>query len=160
MNKEIVINTVKSIRNGSMFKLVYQTEMPVKAAFKKAGVKVVKVTSVVTRTGVNYEHISYVIKKKATGEIVDSTSTNNYSWLVANKVAYNSNTDCTYLRIAPVKNGTSHSHYLVTKDGVTTKLDRLDDETLSMLNKLSNNYVAPVKLIKTENIISIGKVVA
>lgn len=150
-----IIDKIKKIRNGSFFPITYKTELPVRASFKKDGVKVVKVTSVVTRTGVNYEHIGYVIRKKATGELIDTTRTNNYSWVVPNKVAYNSNTDCTYLRIAPVKNGTAHSYYLVTKNGACEKIDHLDDDTLSMLTKINNNYPIPVKMIKLDNIVSL-----
>lgn len=150
-----IINKIKNLRNGTMFHITYKTDMGVRAAYKKAGVKVVKVTSVVTRTGVDYEHIGSVIKAKATGEIIDSTKTNNYSWVIPNKVAYNSNTDCTYLRIAPVKNGTSHSYYLVTKDGTCEKVDKLDDATIEMMTKMSGGYDAPVKMIKLDNIISL-----
>lgn len=150
-----IIDKIKNLRNGTMFRITYKTDMPVRASFKKDGVKIVKVTSVVTRTGVNYDHIGYVIKAKANGEITDSTKTNNYSWVVPNKVAYNSNTDCTYLRIAPIKNGTSKTYYLVTKNGTSEKVDRLDEETMTMMTKMSGSHVAPVKMIKLDNIISL-----
>ena len=153
-NNEL-ISKIKSIRNGAFFPITYKTELPVKAALKKEGVRVVKVTSVVTRTGVNYDNISYVVKAKATGEIVDSTRTNNYSWVIPNKVAYNSNTNCTYLRIAPVKNGTAHTKYIVTVNGKTKEVSKLDDSIMAMLNKMSGGCTIPVKMIKLDNIISL-----
>lgn len=151
-----IITKIANLKNGTMFHITYKTDMGVRSAYKKAGVKVVKVTSTVTRTGVNYEHIGSVIKAKANGEIADSTNTNNYSWEIPNKVAYNSNTDCKYLQIAPVKNHSTKTYYLVTKDGTCEKVDRLDDTTLEMMTKISSGYAAPVKKIKLDNIISIG----
>lgn len=149
-----IIDKINGIRNGTMFKIVYKTDMHVRAAYKKEGVKIVKVTSVVTRTGVDYEHISYVVKAKANGEISDSTCANNYSWIVPNKIAYNSNTGCTYLRIAPVNNRTSKSYYIVTKNGISEKVENLDDDTMAMMTKMSN-HAAPVKMIKLDNILSL-----
>jgi hypothetical protein len=56
--------------------------------------------------GVNYFNIASVIAKKAAeGDKPKQARVNNYSWIIPNKVKYNSNTDKTYLQVATLNHG-------------------------------------------------------
>ena len=57
MYNEEVKNFVEMIPNGQMIRIMYQTELPIKAAYKKQCIKVLKVTETTVRTGVDYDNM-------------------------------------------------------------------------------------------------------
>lgn len=158
-----LFNEVNSIGNGQMARICYQSEMPIKTAFKKLGCKIIKSSEATYRFGVDYEHITNIIEAKANGEIKDSTAENNYEWVLKNKIAYNRKTDKYYLRVSSIHNGNSRktSYTVINADGSTANVDALDEEAKGMV--LDSYWNRPaggpeVQNIKIENVISINGV--
>ena len=60
MTSDEVINIVSTIKNGTMARLKYKTELPLKAEFAKLGYKMYKIVETTVRFGVNYANISSV----------------------------------------------------------------------------------------------------
>ena len=119
MNKlfEQVVNNLKA---GVFARITYKTELPVKAAYKNQGFKVVKTTSSTVRFGINYRNIKSVIERKnEVEEDSKKTWTNNYIEVIKNKISFNTSTNKFYLNVYPIKKGNnSNSTYiLIYPDG-------------------------------------------
>ena len=52
MTKEEIIDTITNLRNGTMARIMYVTELPLKTEFAKLGYKILKVTETTARFGV------------------------------------------------------------------------------------------------------------
>lgn len=152
-----VISKLSLIRPGVFTRLTYKSELPMRAEFKKQGYKIVKITSMTTRFGINYGHIKDVMENT-----VESSKqrVNNFSWVLKNNVQYNSNTDCHYLCTYPTKSGrNSRSSYLIylPSGDVVTKMN-LDDSIKEMVQQSHWNKSGDTKMMKIKigNIIRIG----
>lgn len=159
MEHNKIIEALESIPAGRFFRISYSSELPVKAAHKKAGVSVIKVVETTVRTGVSYNNIGAVKEYKATHEPKRTTPVeNNWEWVIKDKVKYNSKTDKTYAVIALVNGGhNTKSHYIVTDTNGTREVehDALDRSLIidSYWNK--GDYVDAVRTIAFNNIIDI-----
>ena len=60
MSREEIISTVTNLRNGTMARINYVTELPMKAEFAKLGYKILKVTETTARFGIKYSNLSAV----------------------------------------------------------------------------------------------------
>lgn len=163
LNVEEIINAVSSVGNGRMARICYKSELPVKAEFKKQGVKIVKVTEATVRFGVDYEHIGSVIERKAEDEAngkVYAQRENNYEWVVENKICHNSKTGKDYVRFAHVNEGSNRKVIYIIVDSLseTTIAETLDDSTKNLVqNSYWNRTSAPeVQNISTENVLRIN----
>lgn len=89
-----IINKLNTIHNGSWFNIKYQSKPTVKAAFKKEGISVVKMSENLVRTGIAYNNIGAVIEKKSAEDYVAPTvqRENNNEWIVPNKIMFNTKT--------------------------------------------------------------------
>lgn len=106
LNREQIIEATNSVRNGTIARVTYKTEVPLKAEFKKQGYKLTKITETSARFGVNYGKIASVIARNAERNLEESVHrTNNYEWVIKNKVQYNSKTDKEYLVLASFNKG-------------------------------------------------------
>ena len=65
MTKHEIIKTIDSVKKGTFVRIVYQSELPLTAAAKKAGHVIVKHTEKVVRLGVNYGNIAKVQEAEA-----------------------------------------------------------------------------------------------
>lgn len=157
LSAEEIINAVKAKKAGAMFRLTYKTELPVKAAFKKLGIRIIKITHSTVRCGVDYDNIASVIERKAAEDYKESIARqNNYSWVLENRILFNNKTNNNYIRIATVPN-----HSNTTSEYIT-----ITDEDEVIAKDFNHDYVinsyftpkesAPVKNIKFENIIGIN----
>lgn len=156
MSAEEIIEAVKARKAGSFFRIFYKTELPVKAAFKKAGIRIIKITASTVRCGVDYNNIASVIERKAAEEYRDSiTGQNNYSWIIEDRILHNSNTNCDYVRIATVPNhsNTSSVYWTITDTDENLAEDFNHEYVVDSYFKTSDP--APVKNIKFENILGI-----
>ena len=91
-----IANILNTKRNGTWFSIKYNSKPDVKAAFAKMGIKVVKSTETIARTGIKYDNIASVIaRKKAEGYVAPVVKTNNNEWFIPNKISYNTNS-CKY----------------------------------------------------------------
>ena len=108
---------LKSIRNGVFTRIYYISELPVKSAYKNAGIKIIKETESTVRFGVKYKNITSV--KERESSIEKKPRTNNYQSIIPNKLLYNTNTEKYYVCAFPTKKGThSKSTYRVLVNDV------------------------------------------
>ena len=98
MAQESILAAVKAVRNGTVARIGYRTQLPVKAAHKKEGISVYRFVESSLRLGVGYNNMASVKARRASSDYTPTTNrTNNYEWVIANKVSYNRNTDKEYI---------------------------------------------------------------
>lgn len=113
MKVEKIIEAVSKNHPGSFFRISYNTELPVKASYKKEGIKVYKNTNKTVRTGCSYKNIKDISTARGYGNPV------NYEWIMRNSVSYNKNTNKFYLSIYPTCHGcNTRSSYMIIRNGV------------------------------------------
>jgi hypothetical protein len=160
-----IIDKIKSIKNGTLFRLKYKTELPMKAEFSKRGFKVVKIVETTTRTGVKYGNIKNVVKSIVSK--AKSSDKSNYEWVIPNKIRFNRNTGNTYLYTAPISAGcnknTLYEIYIPCPAGITsdyTPWVYISEDNLKALGIIQDSYWTksdrPINDINLNNIISIG----
>lgn len=158
MSNSTLISIIKSIPAGRFFRMSYQSELPVKAAYKKQGISVIKITDTTVRTGVRYDHIASVKEYKANHEPSGIVRTNNYVWIEPNRLKHNTATGKDYVVIAPMKNSCPKSKYIV-KDINGERVVTIDELDKSLIQdsywKPSNGMPAAVRTISLENIIEV-----
>lgn len=160
MTNERIMEVINTIKKGTMFRISYKSELPVKALYKNMGYKVIKVVSETVRTGIDYDNIGVVIERKSNQVENDRPArANNYEWVIKNSVLYNSNTDKYYVRVVPlIKNGANKKvkYEVVTPEG-TSELEKLSEEIKERIqNSYFSDKVAPaVKNIGFNNIITL-----
>lgn len=154
MTIEMIKDLLNNVKPGVFTRLTYQTELPLKAEYKKQGYRIVKVNSITTRFGIHYGNIKEVKEREGSDS---SEKVNNFNWVMKNNLQYNSNTDKYYLCTYPTKRGRNGSwRYVVyLPDGVT--FDGLSDINRdwvqdSYWNKKSTNMMK----INIDNVIKIG----
>lgn len=163
LNREQIIEAVDNVKNGTIARVTYRTELPVKAAFKKQGYKVIKVVETSGRLGVNYHNIATVIARKAEQEMTESVQrANNYEWVIRNKVKHNTATNKDYLVLASFNQGHhTRSKYIVSYMGEETTYSSAVDTVKDLV---INSYWTPgktageVRNISFENILCINNV--
>jgi hypothetical protein len=134
MTHHEIITTINGIPAGRFFRMSYTSELPVKAAHKKSGVRVHKIVETTVRTGVAYDNIKAVKEYKATHEPKLTTPrANNYEWLSKNRIKYNTNTEKTYVVVATIPNGGNKKcKYLVSDNNGSrvVETDALDKDLI------------------------------
>lgn len=140
MTKEEIVSTVANLRNGTMARIKYVTELPMKAEFAKQGYKILKVTETTARFGVKYANLSAVKEKQS--DSVKPERQNNYEWVVENKIAHNNNTNKDYIRFAPLKKYGSNKHTNLIFVDTTGKYFSFDGKELptDFKNMVQNSY--------------------
>lgn len=157
---DIICEKVSAIKNGTMARVQYKSELPVKACYKKEGISIIKMTDATVRFGVDYDHIAKVIEQRAEKVATYETTTpraNNFYWIIENKVSHNTNTNKDYLRFARV-NGGSHRHtlYKMIVGGDEKVVEKADIEEY-VQNSYWNKHSEPeVQNICIDNVISIN----
>lgn len=164
IEKSLLLEKIKSIKNGRLFRLKYQVTVPIKAEFAHRGFEVIKTVETTTRTGVKYGNIKTVIKKALLEK--KSKGDSNFSWIIPNKVRYNSHTENTFLYTAPISTGCNkNTVYEIripdcTQEGNPGQWSYISKENLEALGIIQNSYWTagdrPINDINLANIISIG----
>lgn len=160
MKRDFIIDSIKAIKPGCLFRITYKSEIPVKAEFKNNGIRLIKITETTVRTGVAYRNLKSVMATEATSSTEHKKS--NFEWVVTNRVSYNSNTDKMYARIATIKNGNNaHHKYIVECNGICEEVDSLNEAQRNfVVNSYWNKHETPsVQNVSLDNILSIGKTV-
>lgn len=150
---------IEKIHGGSFFRLAYKSDVPLKAEFKNSGCAITKVTEKTCRLGVNYLNIGTVINRKAVEGEPTRKVTNNYEWIIPNRIAYNSNTGKKYLSIATAKKAATRTKYIITDAKMNVKtVDRLDDVDKEMIinSYFRESTPTEVQKICLDNILSIN----
>ena len=160
---ENIIKAVSTIKNGTMCRVTYKSELPVKAEFKHRGIKVVKYTEATVRFGVNYNNIKTVIEKKNAENYTPTERTYDRTWLVDNKIFVNNKNGNPYVRIANVRNhANKNSIYSIIRDNKDIRVEQLSDSDKELIiNSYWNRpYEMPeIQDINADNIISIKDIV-
>lgn len=101
--------------NGRIIRVGYSKELKFLKGWAEQGIRAYKLTETSVRLGVNYHNIASVkARKAAEGDKPKAERANSYSWVIPNKVKYNSNTGKTYLQVATLNGGhNTKSQYLV-----------------------------------------------
>ena len=157
MNTEKVIEVMKGVKNGTFGVIEYESSLPVNKEAKKAGVTISCTTKKMVRFGADYKNL---VKELASAEV--KPRTNNYSWVIENKVAYNSNTDKNYVRVSNINRKTISKKYVIsTSSGLTTSSSLNGWESLLQPSYFKNNVASKpvVQNISVENILSINGIV-
>lgn len=156
-----VVKAVEEVKNGTMVRVSYASDVKLKKAFRDLGCKVTKIVDTTVRLGVNYSNIRQVIENRENSYNVETTKrVNNYTWIIPNKIKYNSNTDEYYLQFANVKNHNNIKvKYIVTDEcGETSISDSIDSLPKEMFCAVGGGNMPIVQTVKVKNILKIGKV--
>lgn len=165
LNREQIIEATNKVRNGTIARVTYRTEVPLKAEFKKQGYRLIKITETSARFGVNYGRIASVIARNAERTLEEAVQrTNNYEWVIKNKVKYNTKTDKEYLVVANF-NGGHHtkSKYILegTFVGTIDMGDTIDSHYTHLVIDSyykKSDYCGEIKTIAFDNILRINDV--
>lgn len=165
LNRNLIIEAAEKVKPGTIARICYKTELPVKAEWKKQGYKMYKIVETSARLGVNYGNIASVKARKELEENKPQIKrTNNYEWIIKNKVRHNTNTDKDYLYIALFNKGdNTKTKYIVESPSMGTidlgrELDSLYNHIL-IDSYFKNKYQSPeVKNISFDNIIRINSI--
>lgn len=156
-----VVKAVEEVKNGTMVRVSYTSDVKLKKSFRDLGCKVTKIVDTTVRLGVNYSNIRQVIENRENSNNVETTKrVNNYTWIIPNKIKYNSNTDEYYLQFANVKNHNNIKvKYIVTDEcGETSISDSIDSLPKEMFCAVGGDNMPIVQTVKVKNILKIGKV--
>lgn len=128
-----VHEAIKDIRPGQFFRISYRTQIkPSKHRCNELLVdadcfNIYKVVSTTVRTGVAYNKIHSVEKKKEKSE-QKKPAINNWAWIDRNTCKFNTNTSKFYLCCATVPNGSNYKiNYIVE-----SKVPGFKEETIEM----------------------------
>ena len=126
MKTETIIKKISEIPAGRFFRVRYTTKVKLKAEYEKQGYSILKIVDTTTRTGVKYQNIAGVeLKDKFEDK---QPKTNNWEWVVQDRIKHNTNTGKDYLVLAPIKKGgnTIVSYVLTTPEGVSNTIPEKD----------------------------------
>lgn len=113
---EEVIKEVTNIPNGQIFRLAYCKSIPLLKKMDDGTTKIFKITSMFCRTGVAYNEIAHVKELNESRTEPKRQYTNNYEYLVKNKIKYNTKTQKHYLQVATLNEGhNTKTEYVVIK---------------------------------------------
>lgn len=159
IEKDKLIKKVTDIGNGRIVRVGYRTELPVKADFYKKGLKIIKFTEKSARVGVNYHNIRSVVERLKNRQEKDTKrkSTNNYKWVVENKVKYNLVTTNYYLQVANLNEKSNEKSKFLTiwpEEGIYLFTETLEgspyknciiDSYFTKNNGISGNEIQTIK---------------
>ena len=150
-----VINKMNAKKNGTWFSVKYKSQPTVKANFKKLGISVVKYSENVVRTGVAYDRIGAVIRKKLAENYVPAPARENHNeWVIPNKILFNNNTNKYAVRLGFCnghKAKVDYKAYDINGNEIPFEKDYVID---SYWNKPSTDL--SVMNITIDNLVSIG----
>lgn len=132
LTSQEIMSAISSVKGGTIARIAYKTDVPLKAEFKKQGYKLTRVVETSVRCGVDYHKISSVIARKSSADYVPSTRKNNYEWVIKNRVKHNTNTEKDYVVVATLPSGDN------TK--VKYILDGTFVGTIDMGDSIDNHY--------------------
>lgn len=162
MNTNKIINLIKDIKNGTFVRVAFTSTVPLKAKFKNTGIIIKKKTVTTGRVGVNYFNIKSV---KDLPKTASRNYTNNYKWIIPNKIKYNTNTDNYYLSLATVPMySNTYVTYEIINNGISkciSKKDLLNSEVATYIQDsyFNKNTNTPILTIKLENIEKLGSTI-
>lgn len=162
INHVLMMNTIEKIKPGTITRIGYRSNVPVKAEFAKQGITVEKIVETSVRTGVAYNNIAEVKNHKS--EKPSVTHKNNFVSVIKNKVKYNTNTDKYYMQCATLSKGSNtRVMYIVNfsdKTVVMTSKEFMDSIFTRFVQDsyFKKSDYRPVFTVNLENIYRIGNI--
>lgn len=148
-------DAVVAVKNGAFVHITYESDMTRKlsAASRKAGYKVTKQVSTVTRTGVSYEHITRVIARKTNTPKCIESKESPYKWVIPNKIKMHVARGEEYVVLAPLQSIRPKVTYFIS-DGVSTVVkNALSEEDWALFTPSGRTSHCPeVIMVKVSNI--------
>lgn len=124
LTREQILTATKGVKGGRIARVTYKTEVPIKAEFKKQGYRIIKVVESSVRFGVNYHNIATVISRKLEQQTQNTvTRTNNYEWVIKNRIKHNNKTDKDYLVVANLPSGHNTKVKYIIEGSIMGTLD-------------------------------------
>ena len=141
MELNLVRKLVENRKPGTFTNIVYTVECPVRAEYKKQGIKVRKTVSAVVRFDINYGNIASVKIKKETesNDVPKKPRANNFVVVTENMIYHNTNTNKDYLNVYTVKNSIPKKFYEMITSGKDT-WSALSESDLKTNNILIDSY--------------------
>ena len=164
-----IMEAAQNVINGRIVRIGYTSELPLKKDWVEKGYRIYKVTETSVRLGVKYDNITEVMQKRSQMPAGETRQrTNNYTWVIPNKVQFNSNTNRTYLRCTTMKQGNnSRTKFLVHNphDGwhLLTREQLMSNTYSDMVKESYFNKTSEVPVVFTvpfEHIYKLGQVQA
>lgn len=160
MSYESVLDAIKTIRGGSMARITYFSEMPLKAVHKNNGYVIYKVVSTTARFGISYSNIGSVVAlRNAPDYVAPAKKENNNEWVIVNRVSYNSKTGKTSVRFVPMTKGSNKKvTYILKSADRTVVLGECIPETFKSMVQDSywrNSSCPVVQSVNINNIIAL-----
>lgn len=163
MELNLIREILENRKPGTFTNITYVVECPVKAEYKKQGIKVRKTVSAVVRFDINYRNIASVKAKKEKETETDTPKkprTNNYVPITENMLYHNTNTNKDYLNVYSVRNHYPKNRYEVSMPffGDNAWQTFSESEIRSnhlLIDSYIFNKVEPMYRININNILSI-----
>lgn len=164
MKLETIIDAVNNVKNGTCVRIGYTSEVPVKAKYRD-DVAIKKIVATTGRLGVKYANIK-TVKERFAAKAAGSAKVNNFSWVVEDKIKYNSNTGKNYLNVTTfpkgdntrsvyeVRKGNSLSYFFTKKD-----LEEYAGKYIRESYFNSKKNPTEVYIVNIENVFCVGNVV-
>ena len=162
MYNEEIKNLIEAIPNGQMIRVMYESKLPVKAAFKKQGIEVTKVTETTFRTGVDYDNMASTKEFIESKENYEKQQRDYYTWIIENKIRYHEGKDKYYLHVATVpEHSNTKTSYILTINGESTfgvEKNTIEEFIQNSYWNRCGNQGASVRDISFDNILMIGNI--
>lgn len=140
MDYNELVGVMEAIRPGTMARISYKTELPMKAEFRKQGYGLIKVVETTARFGVKYSNLKSVIAKRSEPGYVPSSKANNNVWLLENKISRNEKTGKIHVRFVPMPSGANRKSVYVFVDSNGRMFELGHDVPASFKDMVQNSY--------------------
>ena len=140
MDYNELVGVMEAIRPGTMARISYKTELPMKAEFRKQGYGLIKVVETTARFGVKYSNLKSVIAKRSAPDYVPSFKANNNIWLLENKISQNEKTGKIHVRFVPMPSGSNRKSVYVFVDSNGCMFELGYDVPASFKDMVQNSY--------------------
>ena len=124
LSTDSIIAEVSKKKSGTIFSIGYTTDVTLKSEYTKKGWRIIKKVVKTVRTGVKYDNLASVIKKRE--ELANEIShnyTNPFEYVIPNRVCRHTTKGTEYLCLASFKGNPSHTEYIIeTPQNVTVVL--------------------------------------
>lgn len=149
-----IMEIISEVKNGTINRIVYKSELPINKDAKRLGIKIYSVTDKLIRFGVAY-------KGEDSSEAAGSKKkTNNFNWILKNKISFNSNTEKYYLRISKLnKHSNTKRNYFIDINGDCMQISEATAKEFLIPSYGKSYGPHTIQNISIENIIQFNRFV-
>ena len=114
LSADAIIAEVNKKKSGTIFTIGYTTDVTLKSENVKKGWRIIKKVTKTVRTGVKYDNLASVIKKRAElTEEVKRNYTNPFEYTVPNRICKHTTKGTEYLCLASFNGNPSRTEYII-----------------------------------------------